>query len=378
MDFNFSEEQTMVRDLARGILEKEVNPDRVKAAGKKPDWFDAALWKTLAEAGLLGIGIPEDFGGMGFGILETCVLLQEAGRVLAVVPILPTLVLGAQPIAEFGTDAQRNDLLPGVVSGDTILTAALVDCGSADPAAPATAARKDGAGWVLDGKKAHVRAAHLAKRILVPAKTPEGVGIFLVDPKGAGVTLTRHNISSGEPLFTMELAGVRAGEGDLLGADAKSGAAKSGWILDRALAATCAMQIGVSEKTIEMTSVYVTERIQFGVPIGSFQAVQHRMADCYIDLESMRWVTWRAAWKLSEGLPASRELAAAKIWASDGGSRIASAAQHLHGGMGVDVDYPLPRYFMWSKGLELSFGSAAPHLARLGRDMAACAPVGSL
>jgi alkylation response protein AidB-like acyl-CoA dehydrogenase len=143
---------------------------------------------------------------------------------------------------------------------------------------------------------------------------------------------------------------------------------------ERAVVATCAMQVGVSERVLEVTSDYVREREQFGVPIGTFQAVQHRCADCYIDLEAIRWVTWRAVWMISRGVPATREAMVAKFWAAEGGVRIATAAQHLHGGIGSDVDYPTHRYFLWSKALELSLGSAMPQLARLGRELAQTGP----
>jgi hypothetical protein len=166
------------------------------------------------------------------------------------------------------------------------------------------------------------------------------------------------------------LAGARVDAEDLLGGDARAGAAVARWMHERALVAVCATQVGVSERALELTSAYVRERVQFGVPIGSFQAVQHRAADGYIDLEAMRWTTWRAAWKLAHGLPAGRETIVAKLWAAEGGARIAATAQHLHAGIGVDVDYPVHRYFLWSKALELTLGGAMPHLARLGRDLA--------
>jgi alkylation response protein AidB-like acyl-CoA dehydrogenase len=134
------------------------------------------------------------------------------------------------------------------------------------------------------------------------------------------------------------------------------------------------MQLGVSEKALEMTARYVRERVQFGVPIGSFQAVQHRLADCYIDLESMRWTAWRAVERIAAGLPSTRETAVAKFWCAEGGARIAAACQHLHGGIGVDLDYPIHRYFLRSKTLELALGGATPHLVRLGRDLATSTP----
>jgi 3-oxocholest-4-en-26-oyl-CoA dehydrogenase beta subunit len=369
MDFNFTEEQTMVRDLVQGILEKEITHERLKKIEADADWFDRPLWATLAETGVLGLVVPEALGGMGFGFLELCILLQEIGRAVAPVPVFPTLVLGALPIREFGTEAQQQTWLAGVTAGETILTAALAeDVLHANK--PGTSARKDGNDWILDGQMNLVPAAHIAQRVLVPAATAEGVGIFLVDPQSNGVTLTRHKTSTGEPLCTVQLADVRVAQADLLGNDATSGADKVAWIVDRAVIATCATQLGVSEKALELTAKYVSEREQFGVPIGTFQAVQHRSANGYIDLQAMRWMTWRAACRLSAGAAAMRETAAAKFWAAEGGSNIANAAQHLHGGIGVDVDYPLHRYFLWSKALELGFGGATHHLVRLGRDLA--------
>ncbi len=374
MDFSFTEDQIVVRNLARGILDKEVTHERLKRIEAGPEWFDRSLWTTLADAGLLGLTVGADLGGMGFGIAEACVLLHEVGRVVAPVPVLPTLVLGGMTIARFGSGEQQRRWLVPMAAGKAILSAALVDAGSSDPARPATAARRDGSSWLLDGEKRCVSAAALAERILVPATTEDGVAIFLVPPSAPGVTLASHTTSVGEPLFTLDLTHVRMGADDLLGDGPRSGAESARWLQERALVALCATQLGVCERALEITSAYVRERQQFGVPIGTFQAVQHRAADCYVDLEGLRWVTWRAAWKLAHGLAASREVAVAKFWAAEAGSRIANAAQHLHGGIGVDVDYPIHRYFLWSKALELSLGPAASHLAWLGRDMARAAP----
>lgn len=374
MDFGLSEEQTSIRDLARGILEKEITLERLKGIEAGTDWFDRALWSTVAEAGLLGIAVPPEFGGMGFGLQEVCVLLHEVGRAAAPIPVFPTLVLAALPIAEFGTAEQKEKWLPAVVAGTATLTGALVDAGSSDPATPATKARRQGHAWRLTGEKLHVPAVHLAQRIIVPATSDDGVGLFLLDPQADGVRLTRCRTSTGELLFTVGLEGALVEEGNVLGGDVRSGDRRMNWLHEHALVATCAMQVGVSEKALELTAGYVRERVQFGVPIGSFQAVQHRSADGYIDLETMRWVTWRAAWRLCEGLPATRETMVAKFWAAEGGARIAASAQHLHGGIGVDLDYPVHRYFLWSKSLELSLGAAAPQLARLGRDMARTGP----
>ncbi|NNL66515.1 MAG: acyl-CoA dehydrogenase, partial [Myxococcales bacterium] len=198
--------------------------------------------------------------------------------------------------------------------------------------------------------------------------------LFLVAPEAPGVARTATRTSTGEPLFELAFDAARVAPEDLLGGDARGGAETTRWLADLSTLALCAVQIGVSERALEITTGYVREREQFGGPIGAFQAVQHRCADAYIDLESIRWTSWRAISRLSRGLPVTREAAVAKFWAAEGGSRVAGSAQHLHGGIGVDVDYPIHRYFLWTKALEYRLGSAAPTLARLGRDLAANPP----
>jgi alkylation response protein AidB-like acyl-CoA dehydrogenase len=374
MNFSFTEEQEAIRALAAEILGAEMTQERLRAAEREADWIDAALWQKLAEANLLGVAIPEADGGMGMGLLELCVLLEQVGRAVVPGPWLATLVHGALPLAEFGTEAQRQAWLPRVAAGSARLAAALDDAGSAEGAPPATRARPDGAGFVLEGAKHAVPGAGGADLLLVPASGARGVGIYLVDPKAAGVSLTARVTSAGEPLFEVTLSGVRVGaEARLGGADA-DGAAILRWLAPRALTALAALQAGVSERALHITAGYVKERVQFGVPIGSFQAVQQRAADGFIDLEAMRWTLWQAAWRLDEGLPAERDAAVAKFWAAEGGSRIANASLHLHGGLGSDVDYPIHRHFLWSKALELAGGGASATLASLGRELARTGP----
>jgi len=374
MDFNFSEEQTMLEKLAREILEQEVSQDLLKRveAGDDRLWRD--VWAKLAEANLLGLAVPEQFGGMGFGILEVCALMVEVGRAVAPLPAFASLVLGGLPIARFGNEAQKRRWLTPLAEGSSFLSGAYVDAGSSDVSRPATRATGDGRGWRLDGLKRFVPAAHVAERVLVPAATEHGVGLFLLDPAADGVELTRQELTNGEPGFEMKLSRVRVSDDDLLGGDEAHGAARMAWARDCALTALSAIQLGVSEKALEITAGYVKQREQFGAPIGSFPAVQHRCADMYIALSALRWTTWRASWKLAADRPALREAAVAKFWAAEAGNFIANASQHLHGGAGVDRDYPLHRYFLWSKFVELTFGSAVPQLARLGHDMARTGP----
>jgi hypothetical protein len=371
MDFAFTPEQEALRDLARTICQDHTTQERLKAIERDPDWFDRELWAALAKANLLGVALPEEVGGSGLGLEDLCLLLEQVGAAVAPVPAWPTLVLGALPVAEFGNAAQRERLLAPVASGQSVLTAALVELPAEEPAAPQTRAVRDGTGWRLDGVKDCVPAAHLAAAILVPASTGDGrVGVFMVDPSAPGVTLERQVATNKEPQARLTLAGVRVAADGVLG-DPAGGREIVEWLLDRALLGVCALELGVVGRALRITAQYTTERRQFDRPIASFQAVQQRAADAWIDVEAIRLTTWQAAWRLDQGLPAREELLVAKFWAAEAGHRITYAAQHLHGGIGVDIDYPIHRYYLWSKALELTLGSGARQLARLGEAIAA-------
>ena len=367
MDFSFSEEQEAVRDLAQQILGERVTHERLKEFEGGTELVDRATWAELAKANLLGIALPDDVGGSGLGFIEVCLLLEQVGRTAAPLPVLPTIVMGALPLAEFGSSEQRSRYLPAVVAGDLILTAALVEFG-ADPARPTTAARPDGDGWRLDGVKICVPAGLSAGRILVPARTGEDtVGVFLVDPEGGGVTRQRQDTTSGRPEARLELSGAH---GELIGGPG-DGAAIVEWIVERATVGLCALAIGVCEEALRMTAEYTKTREQFDRPIATFQAVGQRAADAYIDTEAIRLTAWQAAWRISAGLPAAHEVAIAKFWAAEGGQRVVHAAVHLHGGIGVDKDYPLHRYFLLAKEIELTLGGTTPQLLKLGAMLAA-------
>lgn len=288
-------------------------------------------------------------------------LLTEVGWGVAPVPVYPTLVLGADTIARHGDSALQQRYLPGVVDGSTILTAGLAEPGNSDPAAPRTTARADGATWRLDGAKDLVPAAQIAEAIVVSAQTEDGPGLFIIDTSSDGVSVTPARTTNGEPYADVEFtaaAGSRLTEHD--GTDIVRG------LYTRALVGLCAIQIGVTERALKLAASYTCEREQFGRPIGSFQAVQQRLADAFIDVGAIRWTTWHAAWLIAEGRPAEREAAIAKFWAAEAGARVVASAQQVHGGMGIDVTYPLSRYFLWAKQIELSLGSASQQLVRLG------------
>ena len=372
MDFALTDEQTAIRDLAARILTEQITPDRVREIEHSDQWFAPDTWSELAKADLLGLCLPEAHGGGGYGFFELALILDQVGRTVAPLPVLPTLVLGALPIAEFGTEEQQAQWLPGVAAGGVILTAALSEGGDGlPPAVPATMATPNGDGWRLKGVKQLVPAAALASLILVPARSSDGHStVFLVDPKAAGVSMEMSFGPNLEPLATLTLNDVAVSGADVLG-PVDGGAEVVSWVTDRGIAAYCALQAGVCEAALRITAKYVSERKQFDTPIATFQAVAQRAADAYIDTEAVRLTAYQAAWRLSEGLPAAEELAIAKFWAAEGAHRVVHAAQHLHGGIGVDADYPVHRTFRWAKHIELALGGGTTHLRRLGALLAA-------
>ncbi|MEY2468630.1 MAG: 3-oxocholest-4-en-26-oyl-CoA dehydrogenase beta subunit [Actinomycetota bacterium] len=359
MDFDFSDEQLAVRDLANQIFDGMVTVDRIKAVEATDDGVDHDLWAALAKANLLGLCLPEAHGGSGLGMVELCLLLEAQGRRLAPVPLLATIALGALPLARFGSAAQQDAWLPGVASGDVILTAGLVEPGSIDPTKPRTTATVDG---VLHGFKLAVPAGHVAARVLIPATRPDGsVGVYLVDPAGTGVERERVGTTDRQGATNLVLDGA---PGELIdGADVA-------WIRDRALVGLSAMQYGVAQEALRLAAEYTSGRLQFGKPLSTFQGVSLRAADAYIDTSAIAVTLWQAAWRLDEGLDASKEIAIAKWWAAEGGERVVHATQHLHGGMGADVDYPVHRYFLWGKQIADTLGGASGQLARLGAELA--------
>jgi alkylation response protein AidB-like acyl-CoA dehydrogenase len=370
MDFALTDEQHAIVDLAKQILTDRCQPEQLKEVESGTDWFHRDLWADLAKADLLGITLPESVGGGGFGFLEACLLLTEAGRAVAPTPLWATLV-ASRAIADLGSDDQAQRWLPGVATGSSILAVALSEVAT-DDLHPQVTARAEGEGWRLTGAKTGAPAVHLADAVVVTANVAGEPAVFIVPTDAPGLTFARQDTFNHEPTFHLDLDGV------VVGADARLGAGVADpvrWLVDRAIVGVCAFAAGVADAGMRLTASYVTGRHQFGKSLGTFQAVCHRMADCYVDAGAINLTMLQAATALDEAGPGDevdeKLVAVAKYWASYSGSRVGHAGLHLHGGISIDLDYPMHRYFLWSKHLELQLGAGTAQLAHLGSILAA-------
>lgn len=377
MNFDLSDEQQVVRDLATQLFSGLVTVERIKAVETSDDpanrGFDRDLWAQLAESGIQGLCLPEDDGGSGMGMVELALVLEQQGRHVAPVPLWPT-VTAAIVIAEFGTADQRSAYLPGVVAGETVLSLALAEAGANDVFAPSTRARREGDNVRVTGFKPAVPHGQHADAVIVPALDDDGaIVLVVIDTAADGVVRIGVDTTAHEPQAHLDLD-VLLPATAILGHDGSTNSVHGGealrWAYEHALVGLCAMQLGVAQGSLAIMSQHVSTRQQFGKPLSTFQAVTQRAADGYITTEAMRVTTLNAAWRLGEGYDARRDVEVATFWASDGGQQVITAGQHLHGGIGSDVDYPVHRYFLWGTQLATVLGGASAHLARLGKLIA--------
>jgi len=384
MDFSLTESQTEIAGLARKILAEQDGAGGRGGAERQ--------WADLAAAGVLAAGLPEPLGGAGLGFLEQCSVLAEAGRAVSPVPYLSSLVLGAGAIAAFGTADQQRRWAAPAGDGSVVLTAALAEEDSLDPASPSTRAEPAGGsagGWRLSGVKTAVPALPRAGLVLVPATVTAGpageVLVFLVEPSDHGVGIAPQELTDtvngaeGADAGRLVLDGVHVDDSRVLGAPGRRGDVAS-WLAARGTVGLCAMQAGVVGRALELTAEYARHREQFGRPIGSFQAVAQRLADAYIDVEAVWLTMWQAAWLLAtrpqDDAETAAAVATAKFWAADAGHRVAHTAVHVHGGTGIDASYVLHRYFTAAKRAEFTLGGATEQLRRLGDLIATTEPAG--
>lgn len=338
MDFTPSEASADLAALTRRILADKTTHDPHGTGG-----FDAPLWTALGQAGVLDAALPSSLGGGGFGLLEQCAVLTEIGRAVAAVPYLPSITMAASALAEFGTPELVDRWVLPVLRGERVLAVALTGFTASD--------------GVLTGSRSAVHFGAFANGFLVAASGE----VFLVDAAAPGVTVRPQQTTDHADACLLELSGV---PGISLGDIGE-------WLRLRGTAGVCAQQLGVVERALELTAAYAAERKQFDHVIGGFQAVRQRLADAYVDVEAVRLTSLQAAWRLASDLPSAEAVATAKFWASEAGHRVAHTTVHIHGGVGIDVDHEVHRYFTAAKRLEFLLGGSTSQLLALGTRLAA-------
>jgi 3-oxocholest-4-en-26-oyl-CoA dehydrogenase beta subunit len=361
MDFTTTEAAHDLGSLVRTITESVCTPDRQRELDKLDERFDRDLWRNLIEADVLSAAAPESLGGGGFGTLEQTAVLVALGRQLAAVPYLESAVLGAGALAKFGSEALQKEWATPAINGEKILAVAL-DGEMGEGPVRATGGES---AYRLTGSRTQVTYGPVADAFLVPAETDSGVKVFVVSANDSGVSVSSLNTTGHGSVGHLELQGVELGSDRVIG-----GEEVVAWLATHGTLGRTAFQLGVVERALELTAEYARERQQFDRPIGSFQAVSARLADGYIDVKGLRLTTTQAAWRLSEDHPADIDVASAAFWAAEAGHRVAHTTVHVHGGVGIDIDHPVHRYFLAAKQTEFAVGGATGQLLHIGRELA--------
>jgi alkylation response protein AidB-like acyl-CoA dehydrogenase len=364
MDFTISEEQQMLRKSAREFLIDKCPKTYVKQMETDEKGYSPALWKEMAALGWQGLVLPDSFGGSGMKFLDLSILLEEMGRFCLPGPFFATVVLGAITILENGDEKQKAAYLPGIASGNIIATMALNESdGAYEAGSIAVKAAADKNDYIINGTKFFVPDAHVADYILCVARTSDelekkkGITIFIVPAKDSGIKCTLLKTINGDKLCEVTFSNVKVSRDNVLGGIG------NGWpiverVIERAAVVKCLDTIGVLQKVEEMTLDYAKERKQFDRPIGAFQVIQQYIADMVTNVAGARFVTHQAAWRLSEGLPSTREIAIAKAWAAEAYEWNITKAHQIFGAIGMTIDHDLHFYTTRGKAAQLSYGNA--------------------
>ncbi len=374
MDFTFSPEQQGVFETARGLLEAKATPERVAVIEKSSRVFDQELWSELCKTGLVSLTTSEEFTGAGLSMVEAATLLVEQGRRVAQVPLLGHLV-GSWLLTRLCTASTGQHYLPSLASGELICCVGLSGLNSTrelDGHLVSGDLLADGS-LILTGTLPCVRSLTLAQVLVVAFKINGtlGEGLAVVDLNAQGVNISKIETTDLQEWGCLVLGQVRVDPNNVLALSVGSTCEAVETAYNAYLVGLCALQFGVCDQAVIEAAAYTSQRHQFGKPLASFQGVALRAADCFIDAQAIGTTMWQSAWKLSEGLDCTKEVAVAKWWAAEAGHRVVHGVQHLHGGMGADVTYPIHRYFLWGKQLELEMGSGPVCLISLGRALAA-------
>jgi alkylation response protein AidB-like acyl-CoA dehydrogenase len=358
MNLDFTEEQQVLRDMVRGVCEEYCPLQTVREMEDDPKGIPEGFWKQIAELGLLGVLVPEAYGGSDQTMLEAALVYEELGRALAPSPAFVSSVVGAGALLRAGSETQRKEWLPRIVSGDAIVTPAWLEPkGGFGPKGVQLRARRDGEAWVLSGRKHFVLFASSASRLLVLARTGEGltdVGLFLVDPNAAGVTLKQQRSLASDTQYDVELADVRVEATELLGAP-DSGWATYDAVMHDGIILLAAQAVGGAEKALEITVQYAKDRKQFDKPLGAFQAISHYLADAATTVDGARTLVYEAAWARAEGKPIARLAPMAKLFACQTYRDVTAMAQQVWGGVGFTIEYDIQLFFRRAKQLQITW-----------------------
>jgi alkylation response protein AidB-like acyl-CoA dehydrogenase len=374
MNFAFSEDQILLRSSVRAALDEECKPAHVRAMMEDPRGFGDALWGEMAKLGWLGLPLAEEHGGAGLGLVELALVLEEMGRAAYPGPYFASVVLAGLGLQLAGSAAQKEKWLPAIASGRARGTAALLEeTLDWDPASTTTTtATRTAAGWTLDGVKRFVPWAHVADVALVPARGPEGVSLFLVDPRAAGVTLTPMiGIDLANRWSEMRLRAVTVPGDALVGQPGGAGPALEA-LLRRAAVAASAEMLGAARRCLDLSVGYAKVREQFGQLIGSYQAIRHRCAEMLLEVENAHAAVYYAAWALTAGAEdAGVAASVCKSYVSEAARKVCGDAIQVHGGIGFTWEYDLHLYFKRAKALEPLYGDAAHHRELIVRALTA-------
>ena len=370
MDILPSEEEQMLKNVAREFLETQSSTAMVREMELDDLGYPPSLWKQMADLGWLGLALPEQYGGQGLPLTYLGLILQEAGRVLAPVPLHSTMV-AALTIAEAGSDQQKQDILPAVSDGGMVLTWGIAERDPRlIPEAMTLQATADGDGWILNGTKMFVDNFVVAQRCLVAARTApgsdsnQGISLFLVDTNGIGVDQTALTTLAKDKQSRVDFKNHR------VDASALVGEFNRGWpiveaMLDRATALLCCQMTGAARKDAEMAIEYAKNRVAFGRPIGSFQSVQHMLADMLLHVDGGEMLTFEALWKMDEGLSSSVEVSQAKAFCNEKCESVVRTSQVIHGGIGFMMEFDLHLWFRRVTSWTMRLGTTYDHRARI-------------
>ena len=368
MDLGLDEAQQMLRNSARAFLEAECPDTYVRDMERDPRGYTPELWQKMAEQGWLGLIVPEQYGGVGLSFLDLSILLEEMGRAMLPGPFFSTVVMAGMAVLDAGSEEQKRELLPRIAEGQLIMTMALTEPSARwDAKGVETSAESGGEGFIINGTKLFVPDAGVADYLVVAARTgdaEEDVSLFLVPRESDGVSLTPLKTIALDKQFEVLLERVKVPSSALLGG------LNDGWrtvekVLQWGAVGKCAEMVGGSQQVLDMTVEYAQQRVQFGRPIGSFQAVQHHCANMATDVEGTRYITYQAAWRLSEGLPSETEVATAKAWVSEAYQRVCALGHQCHGAIGFTKEHNMQLYSRRAKAAELAFGDADLHLEKV-------------